>query len=64
MSIKVTTSSKVSMQETVQEIIKTLAFRCLTIEEANDVLCEVRKQLESVPVMNAYDLLYRDNLPR
>jgi len=64
MSIKVTTTSKASMQDTVQEIIKTLAFRCLTIEEANGVMVEVRKQLESVPVMNAYDLLYRDNLPR
>ncbi len=64
MNVKIIAGSKAVISETVQEIIEMLAFKCLSIEEANSVVSEVKKQIESIPVMNAYESLYRDNLPR
>ena len=64
MSVRIMASSEEVTQEAVQEIIKSLAFRCLTIEEANKVLHEVKRQLEGIKVMDAYEMLYRDNLPK
>lgn len=64
MIVKVTAGSKESLRDIVQEIMKTLAFRCLTIEEANNVLDEVKRQMEGIPAMDVYKKIYPDSLPK
>lgn len=64
MTINVIAGSESATKEIVHNIIKTLAFQCLTIEEANRIIDEVKRQIASISVMNAYEVLYRDNLPK
>jgi hypothetical protein len=64
LTVRVIAGSETANKDVVQEIIKILAFQCLTIEEANRTILEVKRQLESISVMNAYEMLYRDNLPK
>lgn len=64
MNVRIIAGSETGSKETIQEIIKTLSLHCLTIEEANKVIVEVQKKLESISVMDAYKILYTDNLPK